>query len=54
MELEKLTGLSRKTLERGRKYIIAMALLINSREDYLYLSSYLKLPSPAEKGVPEK
>jgi hypothetical protein len=31
-----------------------MALLINSREDYLYLSSYLKLPSPAEKGVPEK
>ena len=50
MELEKLTGLSRKTLERGRKYIIAMALLINSREDYLYLSSYLKLPSPAEKG----
>jgi RNA polymerase sigma factor len=54
MGLEKVTGLSRKTLERGRKYIIAMALLICNREEYLYLGSYLKLPSPAEKGVPEK
>ena len=43
-ELEKNTGIRRKNLERGRKYIIAMALLISRREDFLYLSSYLRLP----------
>lgn len=43
-ELEKLTGISRKTMERGRKYIIAITLLIYKQNDYLYLSSYLKLP----------
>lgn len=43
-ELEKITGISRKTMERGRKYIIAIALLIYKQRDYLYLSSYLKLP----------
>lgn len=50
-ELEKNTGIGRKTLERGRKYIIAMALLIYSREDFLYLGSYLKLPAPGLRGV---
>jgi len=45
-ELVKSTGLGRKTLERGRKYIIAMTLLIHRREDFLYLSSYLNLPAP--------
>lgn len=40
--LEKVTGIGRKTLERGRKYIIAMALLLSGREDFPYLSSYLK------------
>lgn len=54
IKLEKVTGLSRKTLERGRKYIIAMAVLMNRREEYLYLSSYLELPTPAKKGVPGK
>jgi len=44
-ELEKNTGVGRKTLERGRKYIIAIALLIIRQEDFLYLFSYLKLPS---------
>jgi RNA polymerase sigma factor len=44
-ELEKSTGIRRKNLERGRKYIIAMALLISRREDFLYLSSYLRIPS---------
>lgn len=44
-ELEKCTGIRRKNLERGRKYIIAMALLISRREDFLYLSSYLRIPS---------
>lgn len=43
-ELEKLTGISRKTLERGRKYIIAITLLMHKQREYLYLSSYLKLP----------
>lgn len=46
LELEKQTGLSRKTLERGRKYIIATAILIYWREDFLHLASYLKLPVP--------
>lgn len=50
-ELEKDTGISRKTLERGRKYIIAMSLLIYRREDFLYLGSYLKLPAPGIEGV---
>ncbi|TEB17296.1 RNA polymerase sigma factor SigI [Pelotomaculum sp. FP] len=45
MELEKSTGIRRKNLERGRKYIIAMALLISMREEFLYLSSYLRMPS---------
>jgi RNA polymerase sigma factor len=44
-ELEKNTGIRRKNLERGRKYIIAMALLISKREEFTYLSSYLKIPS---------
>lgn len=44
-ELEKCTGIRRKNLERGRKYIIAMALLISRREEFLYLSSYLRIPS---------
>lgn len=43
-ELENCTGLSRKTLERGRKYIIAISLLISRQNDFLYLSSYLRLP----------
>ncbi|NLI14179.1 sigma-70 family RNA polymerase sigma factor [Pelotomaculum propionicicum] len=44
MELENCTGISRKTLERGRKYIIAISLLISRQNDFLHLSSYLKLP----------
>jgi len=44
-ELEKNTGIRRKNLERGRKYIIAMALLISKREEFIHLSSYLKIPS---------
>lgn len=48
VELEKSTGIRRKNLERGRKYIIAMALLISRREEFLYLSSYLRIPSGFE------
>ena len=48
-ELEKITGISRKTMERGRKYIIAITLLIHKQRDYIYLSSYLNLPDQ-ERG----
>lgn len=43
LELEKCTGVSRKTLERGRKYIIAMALLICEKNQFPYLITYLRL-----------
>ena len=39
-EIEKLVRVSRKTIERNRKYIIAMALLLHS--DLHYLKDYLK------------
>ncbi|HSP22746.1 MAG TPA: RNA polymerase sigma-I factor [Planococcus sp. (in: firmicutes)] len=39
-DIEKLVRVSRKTIERNRKYIIAMAILINS--DLYYLKDYLK------------
>lgn len=39
-EIEELVEVSRKTIERNRKYIIAMALLIMS--DLHYLKDYLK------------
>lgn len=41
-ELSLLTGVHRKTLERGRKYIIAMALLWHHCHEFLYLCYYLK------------
>jgi len=43
-EISQVTGISRKVLERGRKYIIAVATLLFYREDFLYLRSYIKLP----------
>lgn len=39
-ELEKLVNVSRKTIERNRKYIIAIALILSS--DYSYMKDYLK------------
>jgi RNA polymerase sigma factor len=38
--LEKVVEVSRKTIERNRKYIIAMTLILS--EDYLYLKDYIK------------
>lgn len=49
-ELVRETGVGRKTLERGRKYIIAMALLISRRKEFLYLSSYLNLSALGLEG----
>ncbi|SDS16156.1 RNA polymerase sigma factor [Paenibacillaceae bacterium GAS479] len=40
-ELMELGGVSRKTIERNRKYLIAVAVLL--RGDYPYLSDYLQL-----------
>lgn len=39
-QLEKMVNISRKTIERNRKYIIAIALILSS--DYVYLNDYLK------------
>ncbi|MDH7480317.1 MAG: hypothetical protein QHH02_09925, partial [Syntrophomonadaceae bacterium] len=42
-------GINRKTLERGRKYIIAVALMLYYREEFPHLGSYLQLPQE-ERG----
>ncbi|CCO09293.1 RNA polymerase sigma-I factor [Desulforamulus hydrothermalis] len=42
-ELALSSGLHRKTIEKGRRYIIAMALLLHHKERFIYLYSYLKL-----------
>lgn len=39
-DLEKMVSVSRKTIERNRKYIIAMSIIMTG--DYLYLKDYLK------------
>jgi RNA polymerase sigma-I factor len=41
-ELTARCGVSRKTVERNRKYIIALAVIING--GYPYLNEYLRLP----------
>lgn len=46
-ELCELTGVSRKTIERNRKYLIALALLHNG--DFPYLQHYLKPDEPVQK-----
>ena len=40
-ELEKISGVKRKTLERGRKFIIATALIMDDRNEFIYLRSYI-------------
>jgi RNA polymerase sigma factor len=39
-QLEKKVDVSRKTIERNRKYIIAIALILSS--DYVYMKDYIK------------
>ncbi|CEG26589.1 RNA polymerase sigma factor [Bacillus sp. B-jedd] len=39
-QLEELVDVSRKTLERNRKYIIAMTLIMSG--DYVYMKDYIK------------
>lgn len=40
-ELEKTCGVNRKTLERGRKFIIASALILSKPDEFFYLHSYI-------------
>lgn len=39
-QLEQMASVSRKTIERNRKYIIAIALILSG--DYLYMKEYIK------------
>ncbi|ULT58376.1 RNA polymerase sigma factor SigI [Neobacillus drentensis] len=39
-QLESMVKVSRKTIERNRKYIIAVALILSS--DYVYMKNYIK------------
>ncbi|MEH7414835.1 RNA polymerase sigma factor SigI [Neobacillus drentensis] len=39
-QLESMVNVSRKTIERNRKYIIAVALILSS--DYVYMKDYIK------------
>jgi RNA polymerase sigma factor len=40
-ELQKASGVNRKTLERGRKFIIASALILSKPDEFVYLRSYI-------------
>lgn len=44
-ELVEKTGINRKTLERGRKFIIASALIMSRPEEFIYLRSYINFDS---------
>ncbi|AJY73686.1 RNA polymerase sigma factor SigI [Paenibacillus beijingensis] len=48
-ELAEMSGVSRKTVERNRKYIIAIALIIEG--DYPFLKRYIQLDEQHEQGV---
>lgn len=42
-DLEKVCGVKRKTLERGRKFIIASAVILANLDQFIYLSAYINL-----------
>lgn len=42
--LSKVAKISRKTLEKHRAYIIGVTLIFHKSDEYIYLSSYLKIP----------
>lgn len=44
LELAEGLGFSRKTLERGRKYVIALALILQFPEEFTYLKTYVQIP----------
>ncbi len=49
-ELELLTGLKRKALEKGRKYLIALALILSEPEFYP-LKNFMQIPEELGEGV---
>ena len=49
-ELELMTGIKRKALEKGRKYLIALALIL-SKPDFYSLKTFMQIPEELEKGV---
>lgn len=40
-ELERVCGVKRKTLERGRKFIIATAVILYNLDQFIHLNSYI-------------
>lgn len=42
-ELEEACGVKRKTLERGRKFIVACAVILYNIDQFIHLSSYINL-----------
>lgn len=48
-ELERASGISRKVLERGRKYILALSLIFAYPEEFIYLNTHLR---GAGEGMP--
>lgn len=49
-ELELLTGIKRKVLEKGRKYLIALALIL-SKPEFYPLKNFMKIPEDSEERV---
>ncbi len=49
-ELALASGIHIKTLERGRKYIVAVALIISAGEEFLHLRGYIKFPEKGGRG----
>ena len=47
-ELELLTGIKRKVLEKGRKYLIALALIL-SQPDFYPLKIFMQIPEEPEE-----
>lgn len=47
-ELSLASGIHLKTLERGRKYIIAVAIILCNSDEFLHLRSYIKFPKVKE------
>ena len=49
-ELALASGIHVKTLERGRKYIVAVAVILSAGEEFLHLRGYIKFPEKGGRG----
>ena len=52
-ELELMTGIKRKALDKGRKYLIALALIL-SKPDFYPLKIFMQIPEELEERVLQK